>query len=59
MLFLLIIWNLPVIKKLNALLRIGTMPTLLPGAAFFLGMPDPPVRKMINAGLPDSSCFGF
>ena len=29
-----------------------TMPTLLPGSAFFLGMPDPPVRKMINAGLP-------
>ena len=28
------------------------MPTLLPGSAFFLGMPDPPVRKMINAGLP-------
>jgi imidazolonepropionase len=28
-----------------------TMPTLLPGSAFFLGMPDPPVRKMINAGL--------
>jgi len=24
----------------------------LPGAAFFLGMIDPPVRKMINAGLP-------
>jgi imidazolonepropionase len=28
------------------------MPTLLPGAAFFLGMTDPPVRKMIDAGLP-------
>jgi imidazolonepropionase len=28
------------------------MPTLLPGSAFFLGMPDPPVRTMINAGLP-------
>jgi imidazolonepropionase len=28
------------------------MPTLLPGAAFFLGMVDPPVRNMINAGLP-------
>jgi imidazolonepropionase len=28
-----------------------TMPTILPGSAFFLGMPDPPVRKMINAGL--------
>jgi imidazolonepropionase len=29
-----------------------TIPTLLPGAAFFLGMIDPPVRKMIDAGLP-------
>jgi imidazolonepropionase len=28
------------------------MPTLLPGASFFLGMPDPPARKMIDAGLP-------
>lgn len=28
------------------------MATILPGATFFLGMNDPPVRKMINAGLP-------
>ena len=28
------------------------MPTLLPGAAFFLGMEYPPARKMIDAGLP-------
>jgi imidazolonepropionase len=28
------------------------MPTLLPGAAFFLGLPYPPARKMIDAGLP-------
>ena len=28
-----------------------TMPTLLPGAAFFLGMSYPPARKMIDAGL--------
>ncbi|NMC40974.1 MAG: imidazolonepropionase [Bacteroidales bacterium] len=30
----------------------GTMPTILPGSAFFLGLPDPPVRRMIDAGLP-------
>jgi len=30
----------------------GTMPTLLPGSAFFLGLPDPPARKMIDLGLP-------
>ncbi len=28
-----------------------TMPTLLPGAAFFLGLPYPPAREMIDAGL--------
>lgn len=28
-----------------------TMPTMLPGAAFFLGMPYPPAREMIGAGL--------
>ena len=39
-------------EEIEALLGSETMPTLLPGSAFFLGMPDPPVRKMINAGLP-------
>ncbi len=29
-----------------------TMPTILPGAAFFLGMPLAPARKMIDEGLP-------
>jgi len=38
--------------EINALKGSETMPTLLPGSAFFLGMSDPPVRKMINAGLP-------
>src|SRR6056297_1685671 len=38
--------------EIQALLGSETMPTLLPGAAFFLGMIDPPVRKMIDAGLP-------
>ncbi|MDM8004206.1 MAG: imidazolonepropionase [Bacteroidota bacterium] len=39
-------------NEIAALLGSGTMPTLLPGAAFFLGMTDPPARKMIDAGLP-------
>ncbi len=30
----------------------NTMATVLPGAAFFLGLPLPPARKMIDAGLP-------
>jgi len=38
--------------EIAALLGSGTMPTLLPGAAFFLGMTNPPARKMIDAGLP-------
>ncbi|MFV0378406.1 MAG: imidazolonepropionase [Mangrovibacterium sp.] len=29
-----------------------TMPTVLPGSAFFLGLPKSPVRKMIDQGLP-------
>lgn len=29
-----------------------TMPTVLPGAAFFLNLPMPPARQMIGAGLP-------
>jgi imidazolonepropionase len=28
------------------------MPTALPGAAFFLNLPFPPARKMMEAGLP-------
>ncbi len=36
-----------------------TMPTLLPGAAFFLGMPYAPVRKMIDSGLPVAMASDF
>jgi len=39
-------------EEIQALLDSKTMPALLPGAAFFLGLVDPPVRKMIQAGLP-------
>ena len=46
-------------KEIEALQGSGTMPTLLPGAAFFLGMPDPPVRKMIDAGLPVALASDF
>jgi imidazolonepropionase len=38
--------------EIEALLGSDTMPTLLPGSSFFLGLNDPPARKMINAGLP-------
>ena len=39
-------------KEIEALKGSETMPTVLPGAAFFLNMPYSPVREMINAGLP-------
>lgn len=39
-------------EEIETLLNSETMPTVLPGAAFFLGMIYAPVRKMIDAGLP-------
>lgn len=38
--------------EIFALSGSDTMPTLLPGSAFFLGLNDPPARKMIDSGLP-------
>ena len=38
--------------EIEALKNSQTMPTILPGAAFFLSLPFPPARKMIDAGLP-------
>ena len=37
--------------EIEALRGTRTMPVLLPGAAFFLGMSYPPAREMIRAGL--------
>lgn len=37
--------------QIAALRGAETMPTMLPGAAFFLGMSYPPAREMIRAGL--------
>ncbi len=39
-------------EEIRALKDSDTMPTLLPGAAFFLEMVWPPARKMIDSGLP-------
>jgi imidazolonepropionase len=39
-------------KEIKELLKSNTMPTLLPGAALFLGLINPPARDMIQAGLP-------
>lgn len=39
-------------EEIKVLKKSDTMPTILPGAAFFLNMPYSPARKMIDAGLP-------
>jgi len=46
-------------KEINCLLDSGTMPTVLPGASFFLGMKYAPVRKMIDSGLPVALATDF
>ncbi|MCD4773793.1 MAG: imidazolonepropionase, partial [Bacteroidales bacterium] len=46
-------------EEIQALLNSETMPTVLPGAAFFLGMIYAPVRKMIDAGLPVALASDF
>ena len=38
--------------EVSALLGSETMPTLLPGSALFLRLPDPPARLMIDSRLP-------
>lgn len=37
--------------EINCLLNSNTVPTVLPSASFYLNMPYPPARKMIDAGL--------
>ncbi len=39
-------------EEIELLKHSEVMPTALPGAAFFLGLPFPPARKMLDAGLP-------
>ena len=45
--------------EIAALLGSETMPTILPGAAFFLGMPCAPARKMMESGLPVALASDF
>jgi len=45
--------------EIEALRNSETMPTILPGAAFFLGMVYAPARKMIDAGLPVAMASDF
>ncbi len=46
-------------EEIKVLLDSETMPTVLPGAAFFLGMVYAPVRKMIDSGLPVALASDF
>ena len=45
--------------EIAALLGSETMPTILPGAAFFLGIPCAPARKMMESGLPVALASDF
>ncbi|MDR0437940.1 MAG: imidazolonepropionase [Bacteroidales bacterium] len=46
-------------EEIECLLNSETMPTVLPGAAFFLNLPFSPVRKMMEAGLPIALASDF
>lgn len=46
-------------EEIEALLKSDTMPTILPGAAFFLNMKYAPAREMIDAGLPLAMASDF
>lgn len=46
-------------EEIEALLGTETMPTILPGAAFFLNMKYAPAREMIDAGLPVAMASDF
>lgn len=45
--------------EISALIGSETMPTVLPGASFFLNLKLAPVRKMIDAGLPIALASDF
>jgi len=46
-------------EEIEALKNSETMPTILPGAAFFLNMVYAPARQMIDAGLPVAIASDF
>ncbi len=46
-------------SDIELLKQSNTMATVLPGAAFFLSLPLPPARKMIDAGLPIAFASDF
>ncbi|MCE1202968.1 MAG: imidazolonepropionase [Bacteroidia bacterium] len=46
-------------EEIELLKSSDTIPTILPGSAFFLNMPLAPARKMIDAGLPVAFASDF
>ncbi len=46
-------------EEIALLKETDTIPTLLPGASFFLGLRDAPARAMIDAGLPVALASDF
>ncbi len=46
-------------QEIKSLLQSETMPTILPGAAFFLNMKYAPARQMMDAGLPVALASDF
>ncbi len=46
-------------EEISDLKKSETMPTVLPGASFFLGLPYAPVRKIIDSGLPVALASDF
>ncbi|PLX10552.1 MAG: imidazolonepropionase [Marinilabiliales bacterium] len=46
-------------EEIKTMLNSETIPTVLPGAAFFLGMKYAPAREMIDAGLPLAMASDF
>lgn len=46
-------------EEIAYLRKSKTMPTLLPGAQWFLSLPHPPARKMIDNGLPIAIASDF
>jgi imidazolonepropionase len=46
-------------EEIECLKDTETMPTVLPGCAFFLNLPLSPARKMIDAGLPVAMASDF
>ena len=46
-------------EEIQLMLQSRVIPTLLPGAAYFLQLPKPPARAMLDAGLPIAAASDY